>query len=319
MSSPLPLPDGFTVGHWTEAEGRTGCTVVIPPAGTRGALDVRGGGASTREINALGPLANAEGPTALLLTGGSAFGLAAADGVVRWLESRGLGRPTPVGPVPLVPAAVVFDLAAHDMRPGPEEGYAACEVAAGGVPQCGLVGAGAGTAVGKALGRERATPGGVGYAAGQLPSGTTITALAVANAAGDVLASNGEVIGGPHDDDGRLLRSADLIPTMEGLPEWTVTPEQNTTLVCVCTDASLDKRSCAIIARMASAGVARAVDPTFSPIDGDVVFCLASGRDQTPGPGLAATWALAVIGTVAANVVAEAIRGAVIASTGSSR
>jgi L-aminopeptidase/D-esterase-like protein len=214
---------------------------------------------------------------------------------------------------------VVFDLAAHDMRPGPEEGYAACEVAAGGVPQCGLVGAGAGTAVGKALGRERATPGGVGYAAGQLPSGTTITALAVANAAGDVLASNGEVIGGPHDDDGRLLRSADLIPTMEGLPEWTVTPEQNTTLVCVCTDASLDKRSCAIIARMASAGVARAVDPTFSPIDGDVVFCLASGRDQTPGPGLAATWALAVIGTVAANVVAEAIRGAVIASTGSSR
>jgi L-aminopeptidase/D-esterase-like protein len=133
--------------------------VVIAPAGTRGAVEVRGGGTGTREIEGLSPLANAEGPTAVLLTGGSAFGLAAADGAVRWLEGHGLGRQTPLGVIPLVSTAVVFDLAAGDpsARPGPEQGYAACEAAAGGVPERGRVGAGAGAAVGKLLGRERAT------------------------------------------------------------------------------------------------------------------------------------------------------------------
>jgi L-aminopeptidase/D-esterase-like protein len=315
MSDRRPLPEGFAVGHWTDAQVRTGCTVVIPPAGARGGVDVRGGGTSTRETEALGTLANAEGPTAVLLTGGSAFGLAAADGVVRWLEERGLGRPTPFGPVPLVPAAVVFDLVGHGARPGPEQGYGACEAAAGGVPERGLVGAGAGTAVGKALGRERATPGGVGFAAAEIPTGILVAALAVANAAGDVVGANGEVIGGPHDDNGQLLRSAELIPAMGESPDWAARPEENTTLVCVCTDASLDKRGCGIIARMASAGLARAVDPAFSPIDGDVVFCLASGRDPAPPPGLAATWALAALGTVAATVTADAIRDAVRASS----
>src|SRR5919106_3710571 len=123
------------LGHWTDGEAGTGCTVVIAPAGTRGGVDVRGGGTGTRELEALSPLANAEGPTAVLFTGGSAFGLAAADGVVRWLEERGMGRPTPMGPVPLVSAAVIFDLVDGDagIRPGPEEGYAACEGANGGV------------------------------------------------------------------------------------------------------------------------------------------------------------------------------------------
>ena len=302
------------MGHWTDAEGRTGCTVVIPPSGARGAVDVRGGGTSTRELEALDMLANAEGPTAVLFTGGSAFGLAAADGVVRWLKERGLGRPTPFGPVPRVPAAVVFDLVGHDARPGPYEGYAACQAATGGVPERGPVGAGAGTAVGKVLGRERATRGGMGYASAQLATGTIVAALAVANAAGDVIGVDGEVIGGPHDDDGRLLRSAELIPTMGSLPESVPRSEENTTLACVCTDASLDKRGCGIIARMASAGVARAVNPVFSPVDGDVVFCVASGGDPLPPPGLAATWALTVLGTVAATVTADAIRDAVRAS-----
>ena len=314
MTEPLPLPEGFAVGHWTDAQGRTGCTVVIPPVGARGAVDVRGGGASTRELEALGALANAEGPTAVLLTGGSAFGLAAADGVVRWLEERGLGRPTPSGPVPLVPTAVVFDLVGHEARPGPEEGYAACEAAASGVPERGPVGAGAGTAVGKALGRERATRGGIGYASAQLPSGTLVAAAAVANAAGDVIDAGGEVIGGPHDEEGQPVRSAELIPTMAGPPESAVRHEGNTTLACVCTDASLDKRGCGIVARMAGAGVARAVDPAFSPVDGDVVFCVASGRDPVEPPGLAATWSLTVLGTVAATVTAEAIRDAVRSS-----
>src|SRR5512132_3934476 len=136
VSDPLPLPEGFAVGHWTDVESRTGCTVVIAPAGTRGAVEVRGGVTGTRELEALSPLANAEGPTAVWLTGGSAFGLAAADGVVRWLERRGVGRPTPAGVIPLVAAAVVFDLAEGERgtRPGAEEGYAACEAATGCVP-----------------------------------------------------------------------------------------------------------------------------------------------------------------------------------------
>src|ERR687896_904335 len=117
----MTLPDGFAVGHWTDEQARTGCTVVLVPQGTRGAVEVRGGGTGSRELEAVSPHANSEGPTAVLLTGGSAFGLAAADGVVSWLEERGLGRPTPLGVIPLVPAAVVFDLAEGTpaRRPGP--------------------------------------------------------------------------------------------------------------------------------------------------------------------------------------------------------
>jgi L-aminopeptidase/D-esterase-like protein len=312
MTEPLPLPEGFLVGHWTDSDARTGSTVVIPPAGARGGVDVRGGGTGTRELEVLAPLANSEGPTAVLMTGGSAFGLAAADGVSRWLEERGLGRPTPMGPIPLVSTAVVFDLVEGGAsRPGPDQGYAACEAAARGVPRRGRVGAGAGTAVGKVLGREGATAGGVGYAAVHLPSGDTVAALAVANAAGDVIADSGEVLGGPHAEDGTLLRSAELIQEMAEPPYWTLRPGENTTLVCVCTDASLDKRGCGIVARMASGGLARAVDPVFSPVDGDVVFCLASGASPPAPPSPEASWALMTLGTAAATVTAAAIRDAI--------
>ncbi len=257
MTEALPLPAGFRIGHWTAPDGRTGCTVVIPPPGSRGGVDIRGGGTGTREIETLSLLANAEGPTAVLLTGGSAFGLAAADGVVRWLEERGFGRPTPMGVVPLVPAAVIYDLVegAAGRRPGPDDGYAACDNATATVPQRGPVGAGAGAAVGKLLGRERSTRGGVGYAATVLADGATVAALAVANAFGDVIAEDGSVLGGPHDGSGHRVRTADLLP---GMPVPAVTPvlpvtrvpgsdgegvEGNTTLVCVFTDASLDKRT----------------------------------------------------------------------------
>jgi L-aminopeptidase/D-esterase-like protein len=316
MPDPLPLPSEYLIGHWTDPEARTGCTVVIPPPGARGGVDVRGGGTGTRELETLSPLANAEGATAVLLTGGSAFGLAAAAGVVRWLEERGLGRPTPGGVVPLVPTAVVYDLieGASGRRPGPEEGYAACENARAAVPERGPVGAGTGTAVGKLLGRERSTRGGVGYAATVLGDGATLAAIAVANAFGDVIDTGGELLGAPRDERGGLTRTAELLPaTAEppGLASGSDLAAGNTTLVCVFTDASLDKRRCAIVARMASAGIARAVDPAFTPVDGDVVFCLASGSGAVPAPGLAATWALTVLGSVAATVTAEAIRDAV--------
>ncbi len=312
MIEPLSLPEGFRVGHWSDDRARTGCTVVIPPPGTRGAVDVRGGGTGTRELECLAPTANAEGPTALLLTGGSAFGLAAADGVGRWLEERGLGRPTPAGVVPLVPAAVVFDLAegASGVRPGPDAGYAACEAARAEVPERGRVGAGAGAAVGKLLGRERAAPGGVGYASTALASGETIAAIAVANPFGDVIGEEGELLGAPLGEDGKLCRSSRLIPAAPQPPAGG-RPVENTTLVCVCTDANLDKRGSGVVARTASAGIARAVDPAFTAVDGDVIFCLASGAEPPAPPGPDASWSLTVLGSVAATVTAAAIRDAV--------
>ena len=282
-------------------------------------MDVRGGGTGTRELETLSPLANAEGPTAVLLTGGSAFGLSAADGVARWLEERGVGRPTPMGTVPLVSVAVVYDLVEGDCgrRPGPDEGYAACENAREEIPERGAVGAGTGAAVGKLFGRERSTRGGVGYAATRLADATIVGAIAVANAFGDVIDEGGELVGAPRDESGRRLRTADLLPNMAAPPGVrgpsidTGPAAGNTTLACVFTDASLDKRGCAIVARMASAGIARAVDPVFTPVDGDVVFCLASGPAPPRPAGFEATWALTVLGAAAATATAQAIRDAV--------
>jgi L-aminopeptidase/D-esterase-like protein len=314
VRAPPPPPNGFQIGHWTDADAQTGCTVVIAPPGTRGGVDVRGGGTGTREIEALSPLGNAEGPGAVLLTGGSAFGLAAADGVVRWLAARGLGRPTPWGVVPLVPAAVIFDMAvgAPQAAPGPDQGYEACDQARGGLPERGRIGAGAGAAVGKLLGRDRATPGGVGYAARLLSSGEVVAAVAVANAFGDVVGEDGELLGGPRGERGEPVRTSDRLAELPAPPEpLSARTIGNTTLACLLTDASLDKRSCAILARMASAGIARAVDPSFTPLDGDVVFCLASGSAPGAPPGLVATWSLTLVGSVAAAVTAEAIRDAV--------
>jgi L-aminopeptidase/D-esterase-like protein len=252
----------------------------------------------------------------VLLTGGSAFGLGAADGVARWLEAQALGRPTPGGVVPLVPAAVVFDLVEGQagVRPGPEDGYAACENSVTGPPARGAVGAGTGAAVGKLLGRERASRGGIGYSAALLPDGKALAAIAVANAFGDVVEEDGTLLGSPRDDQGALVRSADLIGQMPGPPDISSLSARaagNTTLVCVYTDADLDKRGCAILARMASAGIARAVNPAFTPLDGDVVFAIASGTEPALEPGLGATWALTAMGTIAANTTAAAIRDAV--------
>lgn len=309
--SAQPLPEGFSVGHWSDVGARTGCTVVIAPPGARGGVDVRGGGPGTRETDVIGPLAGNHEVTAVVLAGGSAFGLAAADGAVHWLEEHGRGYATPGGVVPIVPAAVVYDLVGGDpsVRPGAEQGYAACEAAVGGVPQRGAVGAGSGTAVAKLFGRERATAAGVGYAAARSGRGERVAALAVANGFGDVLAEDGSLQAGPRDDDGSMRSTAGEIAAMEGPPDWTRLEERNTTLVCLMTDAPLDKSGCARVARMASGGLARAVNPTFSDVDGDVVFCLASGD------GEADRFTAIAVGTIAATVTAAAIRDAVISVT----
>jgi L-aminopeptidase/D-esterase-like protein len=306
LSEPVPPPDGFAIGHWSDPEGRTGCTVVIPPSETTGGVWVQGGGPGTREVDTLRPLSRSEEASALLLTGGSAFGLAAADGVARWLEQREIGYWTPAGRVPLVPTAVIYDLAAGDpkARPGPEDGYAACEAAEAGVPERGAVGVGCGAMVAKILGRERACPGGFGYAAVRMGSGETVAALAAANGIGDVIAEDGSVLAGPRDESGEMVRAVEGLLTMERPPDFTV-PEGNTTLACICTDATLDKRECGMVARAAIAGIARAVDPTFTPVDGDVAFCLASGNGERHPFGAVQ------VGAAAATVTAAAIRDAV--------
>jgi L-aminopeptidase/D-esterase-like protein len=307
MTEAVPPPEGFVIGHSTDPEGATGCTVVIPPPRSRGGVDVRGGGPGTRETDSVGPFAGTSEVTGVLLTGGSAFGLAAADGVTHWLEENGRGYETPAGLVPIVPAAVVYDLAEGDprARPGPEAGYAACASAAAGIPERGRVGAGTGAAVGKVLGRERAVASGVGYAAARGGRGETVAAVAVVNAFGDVIGEDGRVLAGPRGEEGETLSTASLIAEMKAPPEWEGLEERNTTLACVMTDAALDKSACARVARMASGGVARAVDPVFSDVDGDVVFCLSAGQGPTDRFGPIA------VGTLAATVTAAAIRDAV--------
>ncbi len=306
MTEPPPLPDGFKVGHWSDPDGLTGCSVVIPPAGTRGGVWVQGGGPGSRETDTLNPLSRSKEASAILLTGGSAFGLAAADGVARWLERHDMGYWTPFGRVPLVPSAVIYDLGAGDpgARPGPEEGYAACESASGGVPERGAVGVGTGATVAKVLGRERGSAGGFGYATIGTGAGETVAAVAAVNAAGDVLAEDGSVLVGPVGEDGEMVRGADHLVALERAPEYKA-PEGNTTLVCVCTDAALSKLECTVVARAATAGIARAVDPTFTPVDGDVVFCLASGEGEMREYGSMQ------IGVAAATVTAAAIRDAI--------
>ncbi len=306
MSPGSVLPEGFSVGHWSDQDAATGCTVVIPPAGSRCGVDIRGGGPGTRETDVIAVGAGAHDASAVLLSGGSAFGLAAADGVMAWLEEHGRGHPTPAGNVPIVPAAVIYDLAEGEggVRPGPEEGRTACE-AASADPGSGRIGAGTGAAVGKILGRERACPAGIGVAAATTGRGERVTALAVANAFGDVLAEDGSLLGSARDEAGVPVPAAKAIAAMDVPPDWSRIEERNTTLVCVVTDAGLEAGACARVARMATAGVARAVEPVFSDVDGDVVFCLSAGEPRED------RFSALAVGTVAAAVTAEAIRAAV--------
>jgi L-aminopeptidase/D-esterase-like protein len=309
VSEPVPPPAGFRIGHWSDPAGRTGCTVVIAPDGARGGVDVRGGGPGTRETDVVSPFAGTDRVSAVAFAGGSAYGLAAADGVMRWLEEHGIGYPTPAGLVPIVPAAIVYDLAEGDAaaRPDAAAGHAACEAAQEGVPERGQIGAGSGTAASKLLGRERAVACGVGYAAKRGTGGVTVAALAVANPFGDIVGADGAPLAMARSEDGETVRTAEVIAAMEEPPDPFKTQPGNTTLVCVMTDAALDKTGCTRVARAASAGVARAVEPVFSDVDGDVVFCLASGTDPP-----ADRFTILQTQTIAATVTAEAIRDAVI-------
>jgi L-aminopeptidase/D-esterase-like protein len=297
------LPAGFSVGHWTDPEGATGCTVVLPPGAAVASGEVRGGAPGTRETDLLSPAAAVQEVHAVLLTGGSAFGLAAADGVLGWLEARGRGFELEPGMVvPLVPAAVVFDLVLGDptARPGASAGAAACEAASETVER-GSVGVGTGCTVGKLRGPDGWTKGGVGLAAEDV-TGARVAVLAAVNALGDVLAEDGTVLAGVRDGSG-FGRTADLLRAGE-LPPFG--GREATTLVTVMTDARLSKLDAWLLARAANAGIARAVDPAHTAVDGDASFVLASG-EQEADPFLLAG--------VVPHVVSAAIRDAVRSAT----
>jgi L-aminopeptidase/D-esterase-like protein len=300
------FPAGYLIGHVTDSVRRTGCTVILPPRGTIAAVDVRGGAPGTRETGVFTPGNLVSEIHGLLFTGGSAFGLAAASGVTAWLKERGVGFAVGSARVPIVAAAVLFDLAVGDADAFPDEamGRAACQGASEGPIAVGAVGAGTGATVGKLLGVARASRGGVGAAAIPLPGGGTVAALAAVNAFGDVVdAGAGRVLAGPGPAGGTAFRSARAL-LEDDLAESPLAAA-NTTLVCVATTVPFDTGALKRVAIEAHDGIARAVRPAHTVVDGDVVFALAPGG--APPPLLIRLR----VGAAAAEATARAIRNAI--------
>ncbi|MEO8191727.1 MAG: P1 family peptidase [Acidobacteriota bacterium] len=297
---------GYRIGHATDLERRTGCTVLLPPAGTIAAVDVRGGAPGTRETGVFTPGNLVSEIDALLFTGGSAFGLAAATGVMAWLRRAGAGFQ--VGPVrvPIVAAAVLFDLGVGDPRAFPDDamGEAACSAAVEGPIETGRVGAGTGATAGKLHGIARSAPGGLGICRLTLPGGEEVAALAVANPFGDVVdAMTGQLLAAPSRPRGGHVRSADAL-WREPVPDRACAGA-NTTLVCVATTVPFEAGSLRRVAIEAHDGIARAVRPAHTVVDGDVVFALAPGGTAPPVP------LRLQVGAAAAEAAARAISSAV--------
>lgn len=306
---------GVGVGH--AGRGATGVTVVLLPPGTVASAEVRGGAPATREVALLDPVRTVGRVDAIALCGGSAFGLAAADGVVRHLAAAGRGYPTAAGPVPIVPAAAIFDLVASGgARPDEADGHAAAVAAARAVdpggergePGRGRIGAGSGATVGGWRGRAYAVPGGLGQASA-VADGATVAALAVVNAVGDVVDADGSVRAGS--------TAAPGSPPFPDLPVGGDGPGadpagpagviENTTLVVVVTDGRLDKMGCHLVAQSAHHGLAAALRPSHTRFDGDVCFAAATGARPVSVDRLR---------VVVPDVVAAAVRSAVAAMSG---
>jgi L-aminopeptidase/D-esterase-like protein len=299
---------GVLVGHATDREGLTGCTVVLfdEPDGAVVGVDVRGSSPGTRETDRLGPIGAVRGTHGLLLTGGSAFGLAAADGVVRFLEEKGVGLDIGVARIPLVSAAVLFDLVVGDpaARPDALMGYEAASSAVKGDFDQGSVGAGTGASVGKVLGMDRAMKGGVGSASAEPEDGLIVAALAAVNAFGDVRdPETGQTIAGPRREDGTLGDTACLLPQAASRLRW----GENTTLGIVATNARLTKPQAVKVAQMAHDGLARVVHPVHTTVDGDVVFAASVGTVDA---------AVDVVGAWGARAMQEAILRALRSAEG---
>jgi L-aminopeptidase/D-esterase-like protein len=306
---------GLKVGHHTLTERPTGCTVVlVDGAGAVGGVSQRGAAPGTRETDLLDPLNMVERVNAIVLTGGSAYGLDAAQGVVRYLEERKIGFPIAGTVVPIVPAAVLMDLGFggnSTIRPTADCGYRAATAASDAPVAEGNVGAGAGATIGKLGGRERAMKGGLGSASISLPNGLVVGAIVAVNAVGDVIdPTTGMVVAGVRTDDGKRLADARVLLRSPlpagGAPQ----PGGNTTIAIVATNARLTKAEVNRVALMADDGLARAVSPSHTTGDGDTVFALAT-----------ATWQgqidLTTVGALAADALSEAIVRAAVHATSS--
>ncbi|MEX0890545.1 MAG: P1 family peptidase [Gemmatimonadota bacterium] len=305
--SATPFLTGLTVGHAQDAAARTGCTVLLGPF--RGACDVRGAATGSRELDTLRAPHVVPAVDALLLTGGSAFGLAAADGVMAWLEARARGFETGAARVPIVPAAVIYDLGVGraDVRPDAAMGRAACAAARADAPAEGAVGAGTGATVGKVLGPAAAEPGGFGCASAACGAWRMV-ALVVVNALGDVLAADGSILAGARTPDGACADSARLLREgRAGAGGPLAPPGTNTTLAVVATDAPLDGAALLVLARAAGAALGRRISPVNTLFDGDVVCALSTAAVAAavaPGTQLA-------LGAAGAAVLEEALERAV--------
>ncbi|MEO6726245.1 MAG: P1 family peptidase [Blastocatellia bacterium] len=304
---------GIKVGHFTDTRRPTGCTVILCEDGATGGVDVRGSAPGTRETDLLDPINLVQQVHAIVLSGGSAFGLDTATGVMRWLEEHGFGYDVGVAKVPIVPAAVLYDLPVGDakIRPDAAAGYKACQVASTNPPAEGNIGAGAGATVGKLFGNERAMKGGIGTASVKIGKDLTVGAIVAVNAVGDITdPTTGKLIAGVRTPDGKKLAGA-----MAGILRGEVLPPllggTNTTIGVIATDAKLDKAQAKKIAQMAHDGLARTINPSHTMFDGDTIFVIATGKSTSTKPVN-----VTLIGALAAEVMAQAVVRAIKAARG---
>ncbi len=299
---------GIRVGHASDTKGCTGCTVVLCPPGTVGGVDVRGSAAGTRELDALSPFHLVPHIHGVLLAGGSAFGLDAAAGVMRYLEERGIGFDVQVARVPIVPTAILFDLRLGDAQTRPDAGmaYAACREAAAGPIQEGSIGVGTGATVGKLFGITHAMKSGLGTAGLELPGGLLVAALVVVNAYGDVRDPlTGQLLAGARQAPGSRSLADTAAAMRRGVARRGYDAE-STTLAVVATNARLTKVEATKMAQVAHHGLVRAIVPVHTTLDGDLIIGLATGEIEAD---------LNVLCLAAADAVAEAIVRAVRAAT----
>lgn len=297
----LTAVPGLLVGHATDSEHLTGCTVILcPQQGCVAGVDVRGSAPGTRETDLLRPGQLVERVNAILLAGGSAFGLDAAGGVMRYLEEKGIGHPVGMTVVPIVPAAIIFDLALGDWRVRPDAamGYVACTQASAAPVVDGNVGAGTGASVGKVLGMAQAMKAGVGSAAVRFPDGLIVSALMVANPLGDVVDLDGQIIAGARLPGGGWANAADVLAQDRAQAACAA----NTVIGVVATNARLDKAQATKVAQMAHDGMARAIRPAHTMFDGDTIFALSAGDAHAD---------VSRVGEAAAQMTAAAIVRAV--------
>jgi L-aminopeptidase/D-esterase-like protein len=292
--------EGFKVGHYSDAESLTGCSVVLCPPKTRASCEVRGSSPGSRELALLAPDKKMDEVHAILLTGGSAFGLAAADGVMKFLEDRDVGYPTPWGKVPLVPSAVIFDLnvGRFDVRPNSDAGYQACKTASSANAEEGNVGAGTGATVGKWNGLEHCMKGGMGSASTTVGD-LVVGCLVVVNAVGDIVDKTGKIIAGARSKQGQFFGEIDPHRTFT---RGKVMEKTNTTLAIVATNADFSKVELFRVSQRMHDGFARAINPVHTSFDGDISFALSWGSVHAD---------LDFVAEIAASITADAIRRAV--------